>query len=135
MSLSDISVDRPDERTRRYCFYASKHRKRMNSVEDILCDWSAQTPQPVPCKRSSIFSSSAAAHLAALFLCSRTALLSLAIILCRGRETLWHATNAAMVNIPYHLIKTMDRWLSVAYQLYIRTPSSVIDSVAARLVS
>ena len=44
------------------------------------------------------------------------------------------ATTAATVGIPDHLIKTMGRWLSDAYQLYIRTPSVVLEQVAARLV-
>ena len=45
------------------------------------------------------------------------------------------ATTAASVGIPDHLIKTMGRWLSDAYQMYIRTPPSVIDSVTGRQVS
>ena len=45
------------------------------------------------------------------------------------------ATTAAAVGIPDHLIKTLGRWISDAYQLYIRTPAAVIEGVAARLVS
>lgn len=45
------------------------------------------------------------------------------------------ATTAAVVGIPDHLIKTLGRWLSDAYQTYIQTPSEVLDKVAARLVS
>jgi hypothetical protein len=45
------------------------------------------------------------------------------------------ATTAASAGVPDHLIKTMGRWLSDAYQIYIRTPVTLIDGVAARLVS
>ena len=45
------------------------------------------------------------------------------------------ATMAATVGIPDHLIKTMGRWLSDAYQLYIHTPSIILDGVAARLLN
>lgn len=44
------------------------------------------------------------------------------------------ATTAASMGVPDHLIKTMGRWLSDAYQMYIRTPVTLIDGVAARLV-
>lgn len=44
------------------------------------------------------------------------------------------ATTAALAGIPDHLIKTMGRWLSNAYQLYIRTPPAILDQVASRLV-
>ena len=44
------------------------------------------------------------------------------------------ATTAATVGIPDHLIQTMGRWLSDAYQLYIHTPTNVIEGVAVRLV-
>ena len=44
------------------------------------------------------------------------------------------ATTAAAVGIPDHLIKTLGRWISDAYQLYIRTPPAVLESVASRLV-
>jgi hypothetical protein len=45
------------------------------------------------------------------------------------------ATTTASVGIPDHLIKTMGRWLSDAYKMYIHTSSSIIDGVAARLVT
>ena len=45
------------------------------------------------------------------------------------------ANTAATVGIPDHLIKTMGRWLSDAYQLYIHTPSIILDGVANRLLS
>ena len=45
------------------------------------------------------------------------------------------ATTAAQVGIPDHLIKTLGRWISDAYQLYIKTPTSVLEGVAARMVS
>jgi hypothetical protein len=45
------------------------------------------------------------------------------------------ATTTASVGIPDHLIKTMGRWLSDAYEMYIHTSSSIIDGVAARLVT
>ena len=44
------------------------------------------------------------------------------------------ATTAATVGIPDHLIQTMGRWLSDAYQLYIHTPTNVIEGVAVRLI-
>ena len=44
------------------------------------------------------------------------------------------ATTAASVGIPDHLIKTLGRWISDAYQLYIQTPPAVLESVASRLV-
>ena len=44
------------------------------------------------------------------------------------------AMTAASMGVPDHLIKTMGRWLSDAYQIYIRTPVTLIGGVAARLV-
>ena len=44
------------------------------------------------------------------------------------------ATSAATAGIPDHLIKTLGRWFSNAYQLYIKTPSHVLESVAERIV-
>ncbi len=44
------------------------------------------------------------------------------------------ATTAASVGIPDHPIKTLGRWISDAYQLYIQTPPAVLESVASRLV-
>lgn len=44
------------------------------------------------------------------------------------------ATTAAQRGIPDHLIKTMGRWSSDAYQTYIRTPVATICGVALRLV-
>ena len=36
--------------------------------------------------------------------------------------------------IPDHLIKTLGRWFSNAYQLYIQTPHHIIETVPARIV-
>ena len=43
------------------------------------------------------------------------------------------ATSVAAHGIPDHLIKTLGRWSSDAYQLYIRTPISTIIGVASQL--
>ena len=43
------------------------------------------------------------------------------------------ATSAATRGIPDHLIKTLGRWSSNAYQLYIRTPVDTIIGVASQL--
>jgi hypothetical protein len=43
------------------------------------------------------------------------------------------ATTAASAGIPDHLIKSLGRWSSNAYLLYIRTPSPVLTSIAAVL--
>lgn len=43
------------------------------------------------------------------------------------------ATTAAQRGVPDHLIKTMGRWSSDAYLLYVRTPVDTILSVAERL--
>ena len=43
------------------------------------------------------------------------------------------ATTAASAGIPDHLIKTLGRWPSNAYLLYIRIPSPVLTSIAAVL--
>ena len=43
------------------------------------------------------------------------------------------ATMAATRGVPDHLIKTMGRWSSEAYLLYVRTPVETILSVAVRL--
>lgn len=43
------------------------------------------------------------------------------------------ATTAAQRGVPDHLIKTMGRWSSDAYLLYVRTPVETILSVAERL--
>ena len=45
------------------------------------------------------------------------------------------ATTAAAVVIPDHLIKTLGRWLSDAYQLYIQTSPRCYRRGDARLVS
>ena len=45
------------------------------------------------------------------------------------------ATSAAAAGVPDHLIKTLGRWLSNAYQLYIQTPHHILEAVPARLVS
>ena len=44
------------------------------------------------------------------------------------------ATTAAQCGIPDHLIKTLGRWSSDAYQLYIRTPVESILEVSGRLL-
>jgi hypothetical protein len=44
------------------------------------------------------------------------------------------ATTAAAVGIPDNLIKTLGRWISDAYQLYIQTPTTVLESVASYMV-
>ena len=43
------------------------------------------------------------------------------------------ATTAAQRGVPDHLIKTMGRWSSEAYLLYVRTPVDSILSVAGRI--
>lgn len=43
------------------------------------------------------------------------------------------ATTAALAGIPDHLIKTLGRWESNAYQLYIRTPAHILDNVPSVL--
>ena len=40
------------------------------------------------------------------------------------------ATSAAAAGVPDHLIKTLGRWRSEAYQLYIRTPRDSLLGVA-----
>ena len=45
------------------------------------------------------------------------------------------ATTAAAVGIQDSLIKTMGRWESVAYQLYVRTPRDQLTAVAGTLVA
>ena len=44
------------------------------------------------------------------------------------------ATTAAQCGIPDHLIKTLDRWSSDAYQLYVRTPVESILEVSGSLL-
>ncbi len=44
-------------------------------------------------------------------------------------------TVAAACGIQDSLIKTMGRWESVAYQLYVRTPQEQLEAVASQLVS
>ena len=44
------------------------------------------------------------------------------------------ATTAANQGLSDSLIKTLGRWESAAYMLYIRTPQSVLRSVAMSLV-
>ena len=36
--------------------------------------------------------------------------------------------------IPDHLIKTLGRWFSNAYQLYLQTPHYIIETIPARIV-
>ena len=43
------------------------------------------------------------------------------------------ATTAAARGVPDHLIKTLGRWSSNAYQIYIRTPVSSIVHVSRQL--
>ena len=45
------------------------------------------------------------------------------------------ATTAAARGVPDHLIKTLGRWSSDAYQVYIRTPVSSIIHVSSQLVA
>ena len=45
------------------------------------------------------------------------------------------ATTAAARGVPVHLIKTLGRWSSDAYQIYIRTPVSSIVHVSRQLVA
>ena len=45
------------------------------------------------------------------------------------------ATTAAAANLPPWLIKTLGRWRSDCYEVYIRAPRSIIDSVPATLAS
>ena len=45
------------------------------------------------------------------------------------------ATTAAAANIPPWLIKTLGRWRSDCYELYIRTPSTIIHSVPEKLAA
>lgn len=45
------------------------------------------------------------------------------------------ATTAAQKGIPDHLIKTLGRWESNAYQLYIQTTAATLDNVASLLTS
>ena len=44
------------------------------------------------------------------------------------------ATTAASCGVPDHLIKTLGRWSSDAYQVYIRTPISSIVQVTSQLL-
>ena len=44
------------------------------------------------------------------------------------------ATTAAAQGLPDSLIKTLGRWESAAYTLYIRTPQKTLRSVAAAMV-
>lgn len=44
------------------------------------------------------------------------------------------ATTAAQVGVPDHMIKTLGRWQSDAYQIYIRTPEQVLDNTLRLLV-
>ena len=44
------------------------------------------------------------------------------------------ATTAAARGVPDHLIKTLGRWSSDAYQQYIRTPVGILTQVSSQLV-
>ena len=43
------------------------------------------------------------------------------------------ATTAARVGLPFHLIKSVGRWSSDAYKLYIRTSELDIAAVSSKL--
>ena len=43
------------------------------------------------------------------------------------------ATVAARNGVPDHLIQSMGRWSSNAYQLYIRTPSDALAALSKKL--
>ena len=45
------------------------------------------------------------------------------------------ATTAAAANLPPWLIKTLGRWRSDCYELYIRTPRTIIQSVPQQLAA
>ena len=45
------------------------------------------------------------------------------------------ATTASAAGVPDCLICTLGRWCSDAYQLYVRTPDSILDSIASSLAS
>ena len=45
------------------------------------------------------------------------------------------ATVAARNGVPDHLIQTMGRWSSNAYQLYIRTPADALAALSQKLAS
>ena len=45
------------------------------------------------------------------------------------------ATVAARNGVPDHLIQTMGRWSSNAYQLYIRTPADSLVALSHKLAS
>ena len=45
------------------------------------------------------------------------------------------ATTAAAANLPPWLIKTLGRWRSDCYELYICTPGTIINSVPQKLAS
>ena len=45
------------------------------------------------------------------------------------------ATTAAACGLQDSLIKTLGRWESVAYTVYLRTPPAQLCAVAAKLVS
>ena len=45
------------------------------------------------------------------------------------------ATTAAAANLPPWLIKTLGRWRSDCYELYIRTPGTIINSVPQKLAA
>ena len=44
------------------------------------------------------------------------------------------ATAAAQAGVPDHLIQTLGRWSSNAYQVYIRTPPDQITTVASKMI-
>ena len=43
------------------------------------------------------------------------------------------ATTVVQLGTPVHLIKTLGRWGSNAYQTYIRTPAHVLEQVTSRI--
>ena len=64
---------------------------------------------------------------------------ALSICSCKGYSghsfRIRAATAAAQAGILDHLIKTMGRWESEAYQTYIRTPPSILAAVSPALAS
>ena len=45
------------------------------------------------------------------------------------------ATTAAAGGVPVEVIKTLGRWKSQAYQLYIKLPSSQLADISKKLAS
>ena len=45
------------------------------------------------------------------------------------------ATTAAACGVPVDVIKTLGRWKSQAYQLYVRLPKSQLAAISQKLVT